>query len=140
MKEYEQRFGKNLDEDVKIGDILVLAPPQVQNQYHTNSHILKSYGGSGRCCSTTAEHKRALPLVMLYPWTSLCWVEARKKERRQEGQRQRQKAKCKGKKGQGESSEDGKTEAKASRAKAKSTPKQLSTSQDTAFSAKPGTT
>ena len=39
VKEYEQRFGKTLDEDVKIGV---------------------------RCCSTAAEHKRIRPLVMLY--------------------------------------------------------------------------
>ena len=30
-REYEQRFGKTLDEDVRIGVILALAPPQVQN-------------------------------------------------------------------------------------------------------------
>ena len=43
VREYEQRFGKTLDEDVKIGVILALAPPQVQNHCHLNSHILKSY-------------------------------------------------------------------------------------------------
>ena len=43
MREYEQRFGKNLDEDVKIGVILALAPPHVQNHSHLNFHILKSY-------------------------------------------------------------------------------------------------
>ena len=42
-EEYEQRVGKTLDEDVKIGVILALAPPQVQNHCHLNSHILKSY-------------------------------------------------------------------------------------------------
>ena len=43
MREYEQRFGKTLDEDVKIGFKLPLPPPQVQNHCHLNSHILKSY-------------------------------------------------------------------------------------------------
>ena len=43
VREYEQRFGKTLDEDVKIGVILPLAPFQVENHCHWNSHILKSY-------------------------------------------------------------------------------------------------
>ena len=34
---------KNTDEDVKIGVIFALAPSQVQNHCHLNSHILKSY-------------------------------------------------------------------------------------------------
>ena len=42
-REYEQRFGKTWDEDVKIGVILALAPLQVQNHCHLNSHILRSY-------------------------------------------------------------------------------------------------
>ena len=42
MRECEQRFGKTLDEDVKIGVILELAPPQVQNHSHLKSHILTS--------------------------------------------------------------------------------------------------
>ena len=43
VMEYEQRFVKTLDEDVKIGVILALAPSQVQNHCHLNSHILKSH-------------------------------------------------------------------------------------------------
>ena len=43
MREYEERSGKTLDEDVKIGVILALAPLQVQNRCHMNSYILKSY-------------------------------------------------------------------------------------------------
>ena len=43
VREYEQRFGKTLDGDVKIGVILALAPPQAQNHCHLNSRILKSY-------------------------------------------------------------------------------------------------
>ena len=43
VRECEQRFGKTLDEDVKIGVILALVPLQVQNHCHLNSHILKSY-------------------------------------------------------------------------------------------------
>ena len=41
--EHEQRFGKTLDEDVKKGVFLALAPSQVQNHCHLNSHILQSY-------------------------------------------------------------------------------------------------
>ena len=70
-RENEQRFGKTLDEDVKIGVILALAPLQVQNHCHLYSHIL-------RCCLITAEHKRIRPLVMLYPWISRCWVKCEK--------------------------------------------------------------
>ena len=43
VREHEQRFGKTLDEDVKIGVMLALSPLQVQNHCHLNSHILKSY-------------------------------------------------------------------------------------------------
>ena len=43
MIQYEQRIGKSLDEDVKIGVILALAPPSVHNHYHLNPQILKSY-------------------------------------------------------------------------------------------------
>ena len=43
VREYEPRFGKTLDEDVKIGVILAVAPPHVQNHCHVNSHILKRY-------------------------------------------------------------------------------------------------
>ena len=42
-RKYEQRFGKTLDEDVKIGVILALAPSQVQSYCHLITHILKSY-------------------------------------------------------------------------------------------------
>ena len=42
VREYEPRFGNALDEDVKIGVILALAPPSVQNYCHLSSHILKS--------------------------------------------------------------------------------------------------
>ena len=41
-REYEQKFGTALDEDVKIGVFLALTPPSVQNHCHSNSHILKS--------------------------------------------------------------------------------------------------
>ena len=43
VREYEERFGKTLDEDVKTGVILALTPLQVQNHCHLNSHNLKSY-------------------------------------------------------------------------------------------------
>ena len=41
-REYEQKSGNALDEDVKIGVILALAQPSVQNHCHSNPHILKS--------------------------------------------------------------------------------------------------
>ena len=37
VRDYEQGFGKTLDEDVKIGVTLALAPPQVRNHCHLNS-------------------------------------------------------------------------------------------------------
>ena len=40
---YERRFGKALDEDVKIGVILALAPSSAQNHCRLHQHILKSY-------------------------------------------------------------------------------------------------
>ena len=83
--EYEQRFGENLDEDVEIGVILALAPPQVQSCRHLNSHILKSYAQEGRCCSTTVEHKRIPPLVTPCRGSLNFW-----QRQRQEGQRQSQ--------------------------------------------------
>ena len=43
VREYDQRFGKTLDEDVKMGVILASAPLQVQNHCHLNSHIQRSY-------------------------------------------------------------------------------------------------
>ena len=43
VREYEQGFGKNLNEDVNIGVMQTLAAPQVQNNCHLNPHILKSY-------------------------------------------------------------------------------------------------
>ena len=43
VREYEQRFGKTLDENVKIVVILAFSLAQVQNHCQLNSHILKSY-------------------------------------------------------------------------------------------------
>ena len=39
----EERFGKALDEDFKIGVMLAPAPPPAQNHCHLNSHILKVF-------------------------------------------------------------------------------------------------
>ena len=59
VREYEQRFGKTLDEDVKIGVILALAPLQVQNHCHLNSHLLRCYAQVGTmlfdCCRGQAD-------------------------------------------------------------------------------------
>ena len=43
VREYARKLGNALDEDVKIGVILTLAPPSVQNYCHLTSHILRSY-------------------------------------------------------------------------------------------------
>ena len=43
VRDPKPRFGKALDEDVKIGVILALVPPSVQNHCHLTSHIFKSY-------------------------------------------------------------------------------------------------
>ena len=62
VREYEQSFGKTLDEDVKLGVILALAPLQVQNHRHLNSHILKSYARQERKRKKKAEAKvRTMP-------------------------------------------------------------------------------
>ena len=58
-REHEQRFGKALDEDVKIDVIFALAPLSEQNHCHLNSHILKSHAQVGTmpfdCCRAQAE-------------------------------------------------------------------------------------
>ena len=91
VREYEHRFGKTLDEDVKIGVILALAPPQVQIHYHLNSHILKSYAqvrtmliDSCRAQADTAAGDVA------HHGSLECWVkeEGQERQRRQERRRQ----------------------------------------------------
>ena len=96
VREYEQRFGKTLDEDVKIGVILALAPSQVQNHCHLNSQILKSKA-------------RMRPLVMLYPWISRCWAKATRR--------------AKGKAGKGEYNKDEKVNDKDGKGKGKANDK-----------------
>ena len=44
IREYEARFSKALDDDVKIGVILSLAPTAVQSRCHLSAPALKSYG------------------------------------------------------------------------------------------------
>ena len=70
LREHEERFGKTLDEDVKTGVILALAPPQVHNHYHLNSHILKSYAQVTTVLFDFCRAQRERPLVTLYPWIS----------------------------------------------------------------------
>ena len=43
LREFEQTFGKTLDEDVGIAVILASALLQVQDHCHLNSHILRSH-------------------------------------------------------------------------------------------------
>ena len=42
VREYEQRSGKTLDEDVKVGVMKALAPPQVQNLELTHPEELRA--------------------------------------------------------------------------------------------------
>ena len=89
LREYEQRFGKNLDEDVKIGVILALAPPQGQNHCHLNSHILRSYA---QVRTMLFDHCRAqadTAAVTQCP-LDLCVLVKGDKERQRQEQRQRQ--------------------------------------------------
>ena len=71
VRAYEQRFGKTLDEDVKIGVILALAPLQVQNHCHLNSHIVRSYA-QVRTMLFDYCRAQADTVVMPYPWISRC--------------------------------------------------------------------
>ena len=128
MREYEQRFGKTLDEDVKIGVILALAPPQVQNQCHLNSHILRSYAHVRTmlfdCCraeaDTAADDAVPMDLSMLG------------KGKRGKGNKKcKRKGKSKGKKAKA-------TKTRKAKTKAKSVPKRMGTSLDTVSTAKPG--
>ena len=68
VTDYEERFGKGLDENVNIGVILALALPSGSNHSHLNSHVLKSYSQGRRCCSKTVEHKPMSPLQTTYQW------------------------------------------------------------------------
>ena len=43
VRDYETKFAKAPDEDVKIGVILDLAPPSVQQRLHLNANELKTY-------------------------------------------------------------------------------------------------
>ncbi len=44
IREYETKFNKQLDDDVKIGVILAMSPIAVQNHCHLNAPDLKTYG------------------------------------------------------------------------------------------------
>ena len=60
-REHEQRFSKALDEDVKIGDILALAPSEVQTHCHLNPPVPERYAQVGTmltdCCQWLARLK-----------------------------------------------------------------------------------
>ena len=77
MREYEQRFGKTLDEDVKKSVILALAPSQVQNHCHWNSHILEIYAQVRTMLFDSCQEQSDTAAVMLYPWISRCWAKAK---------------------------------------------------------------
>ena len=93
VREYEQRFGKTLDEEVKIGVILALAPPQVQNHCNLNSHILNGYAQVRTMlfdyCRAQADTAAcdAVPMDLSMLGKG---CKGKKGKRRQERQRQRQ--------------------------------------------------
>ena len=117
-REYEHKFGKTLDKDVKIGVILSLAPLQVLNHSQLHSHILKRYAQVRTMLLDYAEHKRTQPPMMSYPWISRCWCNT---------------------KGEGNGKKDENEKGKL-KAKAKTMPKRLSTFLDTVSTVKIGDT
>ena len=69
MTDNEQRFGKALDEDVKIGGILALAPSSVQN--HCHLHV-----GQDDALRLLSGTKRALLPQNTCRWTCRCLAKA----------------------------------------------------------------
>ena len=122
-----------LDEDFKIGVILALSPPQVQNRCHLNSRVLKSYAQVSTmlfdCCRATQ-----LP-TMLYPWISRRLAkEAKGKKGKGKGTRKVKVKTTKQERRQTTKMQEG------DKAKARTMPKLLSTLLDTVFTAKVGDT
>ena len=134
VREYEQRFGKTLNEDVKIGVILALAPPQVQNHCHLNSHILKSHAQVRTMLFDYCQAQADTAAGDVVPMDLSMLGEGGKGE------------KSKGdKKGKGEGKgkkDERRTKAKTRKAKVKprTMPKLLSTLLDNVFNAKRGDT
>ena len=126
-REYEQRFGKTLDEDVKIGVILALAPSQVQNHCHLKFHILKSSAQVRTMLFDFCRAQADTAAGDVVPWDVSVLGKGKGK-----------KGKGKGKKS--DSSKDEKDKDEHKKGKGKAMPKRLSTFLDTAFSAKPGDT
>ena len=85
VREHEHRLDKTLDGD---GVILALAPLQVQNQCHLNSHILKRYAQDRTMlfhyCRAQADAAAGDVVPMAGQW------QRQHRHRRQEGQRPRQ--------------------------------------------------
>ena len=131
VRQYEQRFGKTLDEDVKIGTTLALAPPQVLNHCHLNSHILKSHAHVRTMlfdycraqANTTARDVVPMDLSMLGT--------GKKGKGNKRG-------KGKGKKGESDKDEKGKDKDKKGKGKVRSMPKRMSTLLGTVSTAKLG--
>ena len=107
-REHEQRSGNTLDVEVKIGVICALAPPQVQNHCHLNSHIQKRYAPVR---TVLFNYCRVTPC----PWTARWWVR-RQKARKAKATRR---AKAQARKGKVKATRMRKTEVTARRAKAK---------------------
>ena len=133
VKEHEQRF-ETLDEDVKIGVILALTPPQVQNHCHLNSHILKSYAQVRTMLFDYCRARADTAASDTHGSLDAGQRQRQERQRRQEGQRQRQE------KAKAAKTRRTKTTTRRAKAKRKPMPKRLSTFLDTVFSAKSGDT
>ena len=129
VREYEQRFGKMLDEDVKIGVILA---PQVENRCHLNSHILKSYAQVRTMLFDYCRAQTDTPPTMLYPWISRRLAkEAKARKARKAKATRKVKVKAKARKAKT-------TKMRRTKTKARTIPKLLNTLVDTVFTAKVG--
>ena len=119
MKKKEQRFGKPLNEDVKMGVVLALAQPEVQK----DSHIPESHTLVKKCFSTVTQHKWMQALVRL----------GKRKGRSKKSNRDKKRAKAR----TGKARKGTEMKTKKTRAKAKPMPQRLNTLLDVVSFAKP---
>ena len=137
VREYEQRSGKTLDEDVTIGVILALAPLQVQNHCHLNSHILKRHAQVRTmlfdCCRAQADAAAGDAEPM-----DLSMLGKGGKGKRSQGDK-KGKGKGNGKKGESNKDEKDKDKNKKGKGKGKNNAK-ADYFVDTVFNAKVGGT
>ena len=72
VRDYEQRFGKAIDEDVKIGVTLALVPLSGQNHCHWNLHILKSYAQVRTMLCDYCRAQADVTSSEMHRWTFRC--------------------------------------------------------------------